>query len=880
MIVRPTSTHPTDQILRRYGLGELGDAESDVINKHLEHCSYCRRRAADISSDSLLDRVRDAHGRPQSLGPIVSFITAPSTLDDDPRSRPSPASTALPLGLADHPDYEIIRELGRGGMGTVYLAQNRLLSRFEVLKVVSKDLLNRRGVLDRFLGEIRNAAKLHHPNIVTAYSAIRLGEDIIFAMEFVEGLDLARFVQTHGPLPVSDACNYARQAAIGLQHAHEHGMVHRDIKPSNLMLAYEGERAVVKVLDFGLAKMNREGSASGGLTHEGQILGTPEFVAPEQISDARHADIRADVYSLGCTLYYFLSGGPPFRAENLWDLYRAHHSMEAEALNMVRADVPGELAAAVAKMMAKEPESRFQTPKEVAQALSSFVKPAGRGGPRPGVELSQTGPVSLEAEGGAAPAQPAPERAAARSGPVPSVRVTAVEEPKAKVPIARPPAESRKAPAPEALQERSTEAVKNVKLLAQVTCPHCWERFAPEQVLWISEHVDLLGDPLVGPERQQRFLPSRFTVGGDAVDPRGMTCRNLACPRCHLPLPRAMLEMEPIFISILGAPASGKSYFLTAMTWQMRQVLPTHFRLAFTDADPSSNRTLNECEESLFLNHEDDKLVPLGNLIPKTELQGELYDTVAYGQQTVSYPRPFLFTMQPRDGHPGGDPARLARMLCLYDNAGEHFQPGQDTTASPVTRHLAHSRAIIFVFDPTQDRRFRAAGRGYDHTGALARSARLSRQETILVEAATRFRRHAGCSHASKYERPLVVVVSKFDEWSSQLGIGDDSEPLRMHAGVTGVDVERVESGSTRLREVLSQCCPEIVAAAEAFARDITYIAVSSLGSCVRLDPSSGLPCIRPRDIRPYWATVPLLYSLSRAMPALVPRMVRRPKSR
>src|SRR5262249_7615733 len=155
----------------------------------------------------------------------------------------------------------------------------------------------------------------------------------------------------------------------------------------------------------------------------------------------------------------------------------------------------------------------------------------------------------------------------------------------------------------------------------------------------------------------------------------------------------------------------------------------------FTDADPSSNRALNECEESLFLNADEHRLIPLGSLIRKTELQGELYDTVAYGQQTVSYPRPFLFAMQPRDGHPGGDPQRLSRILCLYDNAGEHFHPGQDTTASPVTRHLAQSRAIIFLFDPTQDRRFRAVCRGSDQAGAAQRSSRLSRQETILVEA-------------------------------------------------------------------------------------------------------------------------------------------------
>ena len=142
---------------------------------------------------------------------------------------------------------------------------------------------------------------------------MRIGESVVFAMEYVEGLDLSRLVKAKGPLPVANACNYVHQAALGLQHAHEHGMVHRDIKPSNLMLARQGNRALIKVLDFGLAKVQSEGAVDGGLTHEGQMLGTPAYIAPEQISNARGADIRADIYSLGCTLYYLLTGGPPFQ---------------------------------------------------------------------------------------------------------------------------------------------------------------------------------------------------------------------------------------------------------------------------------------------------------------------------------------------------------------------------------------------------------------------------------------------------------------------------------------------------------------------------------------------------------------------------------------
>ena len=228
---------------------------------------------------------------------------------------------------------------------------------------------------------------------MTAYSATRIGESIVFAMEYVEGLDLSRLVKAKGPLPVSNACNYIHQAALGLQHAREIGMVHRDIKPSNLMLAKQGNRGVIKVLDFGLAKVKSEGAEDGGLTHDGQMLGTPEYVAPEQIRDARRADIRADIYSLGCTFYCLLTGSPPFQADNLYEILQAHHSMDALPLNLARPEVPIELAALVAKMMAKEPERRFQTPKDVAQALLPFFKKGmvGGAGTEAGNIIARTG---------------------------------------------------------------------------------------------------------------------------------------------------------------------------------------------------------------------------------------------------------------------------------------------------------------------------------------------------------------------------------------------------------------------------------------------------------------------------------------------------------
>jgi serine/threonine protein kinase len=285
---------------------------------------------------------------------------------------------SVPPELAGHPDYEVLRELGKGGMGIVYLARDRLMQRQAVLKVMNRALLDRPGAEERFLREIRSAARLSHPNVVTAYSAQQLGGLLVFAMEYVEGEDLARVVKARGPLPVVNACYYAQQAALGLQHAFEKGMVHRDIKPQNLILAREGKKHVVKILDFGLAKATREQGEDNELTGPDKMLGTPDYIAPEQMRDAARADIRADVYSLGCTLYYLLSGAPPFKATSLFGILQAHQTEEARPLNLTRPDVPPELAAVVAKMMAKDPAERHQKPVEVAHALAPFIKPGAK----------------------------------------------------------------------------------------------------------------------------------------------------------------------------------------------------------------------------------------------------------------------------------------------------------------------------------------------------------------------------------------------------------------------------------------------------------------------------------------------------------------------
>jgi serine/threonine protein kinase len=332
-------------------------------------------------------------------------------VDDQPTVADS-LGRPLPTELANHPDYEIVRELGGGAMGVLYLAHNRLMGRNEVLKLIAPDVTEKPGIRDRFLREIRAVARLRHPNIVTAYAAFRIGDSLVFAMEYAEGLDLGRVVAAKGPLPVRRACAFIHQAALGLQHAHQAGLVHRDIKPGNLMLTQKGGKPCIKVLDFGLAKAEREqgtlelartssskwdSSASGFLSMAGQTLGTPEFIAPEQISDAQRADIRADIYSLGCTLYYLLSGRPPFEGTSLLGILQAHYTTEAMPLDHVRTDVPAALAQLVARMMAKAPEHRLQTPLDVSKALAPFFQKQaiGRDAPDLGEDQAKLAEVDL-----------------------------------------------------------------------------------------------------------------------------------------------------------------------------------------------------------------------------------------------------------------------------------------------------------------------------------------------------------------------------------------------------------------------------------------------------------------------------------------------------
>jgi WD40 repeat protein len=357
--------HPDREQLAALKLGLLSEAEALAVLQHLGECDGCRSAAESAPDDTLAALVRASVTPPDTTHALDSAggKLIPGTAD----------ASSIPAALADHPRYRVLELLGHGGMGAVYKAEHRLMERTVALKVINRELTDRPAVVERFRREVKAAARLDHPNIVRAFDAERAEDTHLFVMECVEGTTLARLVADRGPLPVAEACDHVRQAALGLQHAFEHGMVHRDVKPHNLMVTPGG---TVKVLDFGLARLASELASAGPTTSSGIVLGTADHIAPEQADNPHAADTRADIYALGCTLYFLLTGQPPFPEGTLMQKLLAHSKRSFRPVSDFRGDVPAGLVEVLDRMTAKDPAQRYQTPGEVARTLAPFATKA------------------------------------------------------------------------------------------------------------------------------------------------------------------------------------------------------------------------------------------------------------------------------------------------------------------------------------------------------------------------------------------------------------------------------------------------------------------------------------------------------------------------
>jgi serine/threonine-protein kinase len=327
--------------------------------------------------------------------------------------------------------YRILDQLGQGGMGRVFKAMHQTMNRVVALKVLAPQLVKTEKAQRLFQREVRAAARLIHANIVTAYDANQVGDRHYLVMEYVDGPNLDQLVRDQGPLPVGLACELIRQVANGLQHAFEMGMVHRDIKPANILVqAGQGERrsgpCMAKILDFGLARLqerDQEGGPGPIVVRENVVLGTPDFLSPEQARNLNQVDIRSDLYSLGCTLYFLLTAQVPFPGGTTLEKLIRHSTEEPKPVEQVRTDLPPVLAEIVRRLMAKNIVERFQTPAEAAAALAPLAVQSaavwdGSAATRPPDALATLTPSDIFSEVDAAPAPASSHSGSALAGTV------------------------------------------------------------------------------------------------------------------------------------------------------------------------------------------------------------------------------------------------------------------------------------------------------------------------------------------------------------------------------------------------------------------------------------------------------------------------------
>lgn len=366
---------PDKATIEAFLLGRLDDAESHELSDHLNQCSECEQTIEGLESETneVLTRLR----RPAPVDEYANESECRIALDRIVQlAQVSHGDATLTESAFEIDsvrrirDYELLEKLGQGGMGAVYKALHTKLKRVVALKVLTSRRMEEPEAVARFEREMEAVGALDHPNIVRASDAGEVDGTHYLVMEYVEGIDLSKLVRQTGPLATSDACVLIRQAAVGLHHAYEAGLVHRDIKPSNLMLTRHGG---VKILDMGLALLQQ--TQGEELTSTGQLMGTVDYMAPEQGGNSHTVDIRADVYSLGATLYKLLSGIAPFggdKYDTVMKKLRALGIDDPPSLSESCPQLPPELVTVVNRMLGKTPDDRYSTPAAVADALGPF----------------------------------------------------------------------------------------------------------------------------------------------------------------------------------------------------------------------------------------------------------------------------------------------------------------------------------------------------------------------------------------------------------------------------------------------------------------------------------------------------------------------------
>jgi hypothetical protein len=391
----------------------------------------------------------------------------------------------------------------------------------------------------------------------------------------------------------------------------------------------------------------------------------------------------------------------------------------------------------------------------------------------------------------------------------------------------------------------------------EFTCPVCWLKFDRGDVMNIAVHASLRGDPILGDSHMQRFHATRFNDRGQAVDALSIPAPDLACPHCRRKLPPGFLDAPHHIFSIVGAPSSGKSYYLSVLVKKLQSLLFQEFGTVFRDADPSENVILNQMKTQLF-----SAATPEEAVLAKTELEGAMYETLPRLGRKVRLPKPFIFNLS-KPTAPENDFS-----VVFYDNAGEHFEPTRNSADSPGAQHIAAASGIFFLFDPLHNAEFCRLLAGIADPQLGVR--RLDQQDVILAESEVRIKSLLGMETHQRIATPLAVIAGKSDTWLHLLG----EAPLEWPVKDGRLDLAIVRANSDRIRRLLLDVSPAIVANAEAISSDVMYFAASPLGcSPIEFTDSRGVKMIGPdpQKLRPQHVEIPTLWVLSRIAPAMVP---------
>jgi hypothetical protein len=395
----------------------------------------------------------------------------------------------------------------------------------------------------------------------------------------------------------------------------------------------------------------------------------------------------------------------------------------------------------------------------------------------------------------------------------------------------------------------------------EFTCPVCWFRFDRGDVMNIAVHADLRGDPILGEEHMLRYYATRFNDRHQALDAMGLSSPECACPHCRRRLPPGFLDQPHHIFSIVGAPSSGKSYYLSVLVKLMQSTLFKNFSATFRDAAPDDNAVLNDMRNHLFSASK-----PEDAYLAKTELEGALYETLPRQGRLVKLPKPFVFLISSRKAPDDGF------SIVFYDNAGEHFEPGSNTADSPGAQHISVASGIFFLFDPLYNPDFKARIKSKEDP--QLRQQRNDQQDVILSESEVRIKQILGLTTTERVATPMAVIVGKSDAWIDLLG----PEPLLplfgKREGETIVLTSNIDKNSDRIRDLLLDVCPAIIANAEEISSNVRFFASSPLGHPpVEFVDSSGATRIGPdpKKLDPQRVEDATLWVLTQISPSIFP---------